>query len=41
MMRQNWIDKEGDVAVRRQCILSGTSRASHYAQQKPKELGWR
>ncbi len=38
MMRQNWIDKEGDVAVSRQCILSGTSRATHYAQQKPKEL---
>ncbi len=38
MMRQDWIDKEDDVAVSRQCILSGTSRAIHYAQQKPKEL---
>jgi len=38
MMRQNWIDKEDDVAVSRQCILSGTSRATHYAQLKPKEL---
>jgi len=38
MMRQDWIDTEGDVAVSRQCILSGTSRATHYAQQKPKEL---
>jgi len=38
MMRQNWIDKESDVGVSRQCVLAGVSRATLYAQQKPKAL---
>jgi putative transposase len=36
MMRQNWIDMDGDVATTRQCELSGVSRATVYAHQKPK-----
>ena len=38
MMRQDWIDKGCDVAVSRQCVLAGVSRATLYAQQKPKQL---
>ena len=38
MMRQNWIDKESAVAVIRQCVLAGVSRATHHARQKPKAL---
>ena len=36
MMRQAWIDKKDDIAVSRQCDLAGVSRATLYAQQKPK-----
>lgn len=38
MMRQDWIDKGDEVAVRRQCALAGVARATLYAQQKPKAL---
>lgn len=38
MMRQDWIDKGDAVAVSRQCVLTGVSRATLYAQQKPKAL---
>jgi putative transposase len=38
MMRQDWIDKGDDVAVSRQCVLVGVSRATLYARQKPKQL---
>jgi putative transposase len=37
-MRQDWIDKGDDVAVSRQCVLVGVSRATLYARQKPKPL---
>jgi putative transposase len=33
MMRQGWIDKTDAVAVIRQCVLAGVSRATVYAQQ--------
>ena len=36
MIRQTWIDKGGAVSVVRQCILAGVSRATVYAQQKPR-----
>jgi putative transposase len=36
MIRQSWIDKEGAVTVVRQCVLAGVSRATVYAQQKPR-----
>jgi putative transposase len=42
MMRQDWIDMDGDLAITRQCELSGVSRATIYAHldlgscQKPK-----
>lgn len=36
MMRQNWIDMDGDVATTRQCELAGVSRATLYAHQAPK-----
>jgi len=36
MMRQDWIDMEGDLATTRQCELAGVSRATIYAHQKPK-----
>ena len=36
MMRQAWIDQKDDIAVSRQCDLAGVSRATLYAQQKPK-----
>ena len=36
MMRQDWIDMDGDVATTRQCELAGVSRATLYAHQKPK-----
>src|SRR5674476_892899 len=36
MMRQNWIDMDGNVATTRQCELSGVSTATVYAHQKPK-----
>ena len=36
MIRQSWIDKGDTVTVVRQCILAGVSRATVYAQQKPR-----
>jgi len=36
MMRQDWIDMEGDLATTRQCELAGISRATIYAHQRPK-----
>ena len=36
MMRQDWIDMEGELATKRQCELAGVSRATIYAHQKPK-----
>jgi putative transposase len=36
MMRQDWIDMDGDVAITRQCELAGVSRATLYAQHKAK-----
>jgi len=38
MIRQTWIDKGGAVSVVRQCILAGVSRATVYAQQKPRPV---
>ncbi|RUM94048.1 MAG: hypothetical protein DSZ28_05280 [Thiothrix sp.] len=38
MMRQAWVDKEDEVTVVRQCVLAGVSRATVYAQQKPKPV---
>ena len=38
MMRQDWIDMDGDVATTRQCELAGVSRATVYAHQKPKAV---
>jgi putative transposase len=36
MIRQSWIDKRDTVSVVRQCVLAGVSRATVYAQQKPR-----
>jgi putative transposase len=36
MMRQDWIDMDGDLATMHQCELAGVSRATMYAHQKPK-----
>jgi hypothetical protein len=36
MMRQTWIDKKDSIAVSRQCVLAGVSRATLHAQKKPK-----
>ena len=38
MTRQAWIDKEDAVAVVRQCVLAGVSRATVYAQQQPRPV---
>jgi len=38
MMRQAWIDKEDAVPVVQQCVLAGVSRATVYAQQKPRPV---
>ena len=38
MIRQAWIDKEDEVSVVQQCALAGVSRATMYAQQKPKPV---
>ena len=38
MMRQDWIDRGRDVAVSRQCVLVGVSRARLCARQKPRQL---
>ena len=35
MIRQAWIDKKDAVAVGRQCVLAGVSRAGVYARQRP------
>ena len=36
MTRQGWIDKGDAVPIVQQCTLAGVSRATIYAQQKPK-----
>ena len=36
MMRQDWIEMDGDLCTVRQCELAGVSRATMYAHQKPK-----
>ena len=36
MMRQDWIDMKGELAITRQCELAGISRSTMYAHQKPK-----
>ena len=38
MIRHGWIAKGSAVAVVRQCVLSGVSRATVYAQQKPQPV---
>ena len=38
MIRQGWVDKEGEVSVVQQCFLAGVSRATFYAQQQPKPV---
>ena len=38
MIRQAWIDKEDEVSIVQQCILAGVSRATVYAQQKPRPV---
>lgn len=34
MRRQSWIDKDDEIPIVRQCVLTGVSRATVYAQQK-------
>ena len=38
MIRQEWIDGGDAMAIVRQCVLAGVSRATVYAQQKPKPV---
>ena len=38
MIRQGWIAKGDAVAVVQQCVLAGVSRATVYAQQKPRPV---
>lgn len=38
MIRHGWIDAGDVVAVVRQCVLAGVSRATVYAQQKPRPV---
>ncbi len=38
MIRHGWIAKGSAVAVVRQCVLSGVSRSTAYAQQKPRPV---
>ena len=38
MVRQSWIDTGDTVSVVRQCVLAGVSRATIYAQQKPRPV---
>jgi len=38
MTRQGWVDKGDVVAVVQQCVLAGVSRATIYAQQKPRQI---
>ena len=37
MIRETWIDREDEVPLARQCVLTGVSRATFYARQKPRE----
>jgi len=41
MMRQAWIDKGDAVAMVRQCVLAGVSRATVHAHQRPRPVGER
>jgi putative transposase len=38
MVRQSWIDTGDAVSVVRKCVLAGVSRATIYAQQKPRPI---
>ena len=38
MMRQSWIGKGDEATVVQQCVLAGVSRATVYAQKKPKPV---
>lgn len=38
MMRQAWVEDGNTVAVVRQCVLAGVSRATVYAHQRPKPV---
>ena len=38
MARRSWIDRGGSVSLVRQCTLAGVSRATFYAQHKPKVI---
>lgn len=38
MIRETWIDKEDEVPLARQCALTGVSRSTLYARQKPREV---
>ena len=38
MIRQAWIDHRDSVSMVQQCVLTGVSRATVYAQQKPKAV---
>ena len=37
-LRQAWIDREDELPLVRQCVLAGVSRATVYAQQKPRQI---
>lgn len=38
MMRQSWVGKDDAVSVVQQCVLTGVSRATVYAQQSPTQV---
>jgi putative transposase len=38
MTRHSWIDKSDALALRRQCVLAGVSRATVHARQRPKAV---
>ena len=38
MIRQGWIDPADSVSMVQQCVLASVSRATVYAQQKPKPV---
>ena len=40
MMRHTWIDSQAGatIALSRQCVLAGISRAALYARRKPKRI---
>jgi putative transposase len=38
MMRQGWIDGSNSIPLVQQCLLTGVSRATFYAQQKPRQM---